>query len=117
MALSVPKFMVKIFIPREERKVVDRLTRGMRKVKVIYEEKAAPDIARKLDGFINAGGYTTYFMFREDGNRLAVYALEDPEIVHEIIMKLDQDHEIVIVSLQGKMRKKHFDKIVAESIE
>ncbi len=116
LALAVPKFMVNIFIPKEDRDVVKRLTKGMKKIKVLYEHRTADALSRDLDLFIGSQEYATYFLYKDDGSRLALHAFEDEEEIHEIIMKLDANDEIVIVTLQGKMDLQDFNRALENTV-
>lgn len=55
--------MVKPFIPREERKTVKRLTKGMKKLKLLYSKASESPSSKELDSFIQDEGYSTYFIY------------------------------------------------------
>ena len=116
LAVTFPRWAGMAFVPKDEKPVVSDMTRGIKRVRLLYEKDQAL-MKGQLSSFLETHEYSPYLYVRDDGTNLRLFALEDSDHIHEIIFEAEQEGEVIVLALEGKMPKNHFSRIVKEATD
>lgn len=108
IAVSLPKWAVMPFIKSEDKEVVKSLSKGMKKIRFLYDEEDN-HIYTDFKNFARKQNYQNHIYLKDDGDEITLYTREDGEHIREIILSIGMEDESVIVAIIGKMPKSQFE--------
>jgi len=114
IAISVPKYMAMIAIPRREKNEIKPFLKGMKKVRFLYHGDENNSLIESFGSFVSNKNYTPYFYMKDDGNKVNLFAKEEDGYIKEIVIDVNSDDETVILALMGKMKKETFEMAISE---
>ena len=114
LAVTVPKYIANVFIPKEEKPTVRRFTKGMKRIKVLVDEEYGTQLTRDFDSFIKAEGYNPYLYINTKGERIQLLVSEDENSINEVVIRSESEDMTVILALQGQMQKDRFESLLSE---
>ncbi len=115
IALAFPKYMAMIAVPQEEKKEIKPFVKGMKKVRVLYDERDGDQLINSFINFANDKNYSPYLIVKDSGNDINLFAKQEGDFIREIVLDLKTEDERVIVALMGKMDMKTFQSALAEA--
>lgn len=115
LALSFPKWIAIPFINEEEREVVKSLSKGMKRIRFIYNEEE--NISDQFSVYSTAYGYDKFFYTKSGEEAIELYALQDNDSIKEIVLSLGSEEEAVIIAILGKMSKDKFNKEIGPHLK
>jgi hypothetical protein len=108
MAISLPKWAVMPFIKSEDKEVVKSLSKGMKKIRFLYDEKDN-HIYSEFKAFARTQSYYNHIYIKDDGDEITLFTREDGQDIREIILSVGTEDETVIVAILGKMPISQFE--------
>ena len=117
LALAFPKYMAMIAIPKKERSNIKYFSKGMKRIRFLYDKRVDKRLLGSFEEFAGQQGYKPYVVIKKDGTRINLFTREDEEHIREIILDVRSDEETVIVALLGKMERKRFQEALNEARE
>lgn len=113
-ALDLPKWLPMIAIPKSAKEDVKRLSKGMKKVKLLRYDKEQSRSKKRFMSFAAAEGLEEYLNYKDVGTKLEILSKEDQDVFKEIIFSIETEEEYVIFGLTGKMKKRDFQNAISE---
>ena len=107
-AMAFPKYMAMIAIPKDSKDDVRYFTKGMKRIRVLYNKQEDDDLISSFVDFAKQRSFSPYIVAQKDGSKINLYAREDGDHIREIVLDIEADDETIIVALMGKMSKKTF---------
>ncbi|MEL6390087.1 MAG: DUF4252 domain-containing protein [Bacteroidota bacterium] len=107
LALTLPKWMAMIAVPSDAKEDIKSLTEGMKRIRVLYNNESALSVKQEFATLGSNDSYVPYAKVSSDGTKLDILALEDGEIIRELLIYIAEDDATTLLALQGKMPKKH----------
>ncbi len=110
LAVSLPKWLIVLAIPKEEKKIVKDLSLGMQQIRLLVKNEDGEQLLSRFKTHIQQANYATYLYAKEDGTNVELVVKEEKEHVREIILSVQEEDDTYIISIQGKMKKERFEQ-------
>lgn len=117
-AIGTPAFIANIFIPKEEFDEYGELFKKMRHYKVMVFEESNSELNRSFDRFVKRKKYTSLVRVNDDGNVVHFFYLKKGDLIKEMVLKVQDDEEFVLVGVKTKLYEQElFDILDAANPE
>ncbi len=117
IALTIPKWLVMPFIPREEKEVIRDLARGMSRVRVMVKSDERNNaLWANFKKLTQQSEYANYVYVKTDDTKVELYVRESDKYIHEILVGYTEEEEAVLVAIQGRMTKSDFQERLSRVI-
>lgn len=113
-AIDLPKWLPMIVIPKDAKDDVKRLSRGMKKVKLLRYTKDQDGGENRFRAYAARESLEEYLAFKDSDNRVEIMSKEDEGTFREILFSIKTDEEYIVFGMTGKMKKEDFQKALTE---
>lgn len=113
-AIDVPKWLPMLAIPKAAKGDVKRLSKGMKRVKLLWYGRKRTDGQKSFDKFITDYNLDQYLEYQEDNTQVKILSKEEADVFKEIIISCELEEEFVVFGITGKMKKEDFQKAINE---
>lgn len=113
--IKLAKWLVMPFVPRENKEVIRKFTKGMKKAAIMYAEDDSGELKASFDEFRKSHDYDQYFAYKDGGEDILILAKEHDGFIREIILEVEDGDVLSIVALLGKMRLSDFKQALSDS--
>jgi len=114
-SISSPAFIANVFIPKEDVKEYEALFKKVRHYKVMIFSESSTTLDKKFNRFINSKNYTSIFRISQNGEKIQFYFLKKGDIIKEMILKVKNDTDFVLLGLKTNISENDFNAIVDNS--
>ncbi|HEY9170495.1 MAG TPA: DUF4252 domain-containing protein [Lutibacter sp.] len=111
-SISSPAFIANLFIPKEDVGEYKALFKKVKHYKVMVFSDASTLLDRKFERFIKQKNYKTIFSVNQRGDKVQLYFLQHKNVIREIVLKVKNDDEFVVLGLKTNLLDSDFNKIV-----
>ncbi|QLE01798.1 DUF4252 domain-containing protein [Galbibacter sp. BG1] len=116
-SLSASNFLVNMFVDEEDLKELNEVVGGISRYRVLVGEKVSAEyLESEFNTFIAKRGYESLMYVNSDGSRVGLYYFEKRGRVREVIMKVKDDEDFVILSAEGNIKIKDLDKLMSKAV-
>lgn len=113
--ISSPAFLAKMFIPKEDTQEFQQILRKIRHFKVMVFEEGGDYQLKKFDKFSKRNGYSSIVKVKEDGTNVEVFFLKRKSFIKEIVFKVKDDQEFVLVGLKSNISEADFEQFIEDT--
>ena len=106
LALGVPKWATLPFINREDRKAVKELAKGMKSIRLLYDEKLA--IHDKFKEYVNDPVYAHHLYIKDTGDEIDMYTRTENGDLREIVLSVLSEDGVALIAIRGKVDHDQF---------
>ena len=117
IAVAFPKYMAMVAIPKEDKKEIKPFLKGMKKIRLLYDHEQSGRLLNSFKDFAKDKNYTPYFVVKQDGNKIDLFAKEKDNLIREIVLDIQSEEESIVVALMGKMDMSTFKKALKQASE
>ena len=103
LAIGFPKWLVMGFIDKKDREMVKQLSKGMNKIRLLYQDNSDQQIHTEFKTFAKANDYKSYLYLKDGEEQITPYTKEDDRNVKEIILSVGGEEESILIAILGKM--------------
>jgi hypothetical protein len=114
-SISSPAFIANLFIPKEDVKKYEALFKNVRHYKVMIFSESSITLDKKFNRFINSKNYTSIFRISQNGEKIQFYFLKKGDLIREMILKVKNDSDFVLLGLKTNISENDFNLIVENS--
>jgi hypothetical protein len=115
-ALNIPKWLVSIAIPKEERVMVKKLSRGMNNIRLLVNEGENNNMSKDFAALTSDPSYREYLYVKDDQTHITLFVREEKDKIYEIIFSLLDEEDQIIIALNGRMSREYFEKQLNQAI-
>jgi len=117
VTVNAPVWLAKTFVPTEAKDEVNRLSRGMKKLRVIANESEQNEEISDLFAQLSVTEeLDPYFMVIDDGSRVELLARRKYDIIKEIYLLFDSEDGSGILGLAGEMPISTFEYLLESDV-
>ena len=113
-AIGTPAFIANIFIPKEEFNEYGELFKKMRHYKVMIFEENNAALNRSFDRFVRKMDYSSLVRVNDHGNEIHFFYLKQGDLIKEMILKVQDDEEFVLVGIKTRIYEQELFDILEE---
>jgi hypothetical protein len=113
--ISTPAFFVNLFIPKDDIDEYNDLFKKVKHYKLMLIENENATLDKQFEKFVKQKKYASIFKVKSNGDQVQLYFLENKNVIHEIILKIKSDEELVVLGLKTNITENDFNKIMATS--
>jgi len=114
-SISSPAFIANLFIPREDVQEYEALFKNVRHYKVMIFSESSTTLDKKFNRFINSKNYTSIFRISQNGDKIQFYFLKNGHQIREMILRVKNDTDFVLLGLKTNISENEFNTIVENS--
>ena len=114
-SISSPAFIANLFIPKEDVKEYEALFKNVRHYKVMIFSESSITLDKKFNRFINSKNYTSIFRISQNREKIQFYFLKKGDLIREMILKVKNDSDFVLLGLKTNISENDFNLIVENS--
>ena len=114
-SISSPAFIANLFIPRDDVQEYEALFKNVRHYKVMIFSESSTTLDKKFNRFINSKNYTSIFRISQNGEKIQFYFLKNGNQIREMILKVKNDTDFVLLGLKTNISENDFNTIVENS--
>jgi hypothetical protein len=103
LAIGFPKWLVMGFIDKKDREMVKQLSKGMNKIRLLYQDNSDQQIHTEFKTFAKANDYKSYLYLKDGEEQITLYTKEDDRNIKEIILSVGSEDESILIAILGKM--------------
>lgn len=103
VSIGVPAFLAHLFIPKEDIGELREVVNGVRSYHVMVVTKNTHIVAQNFNELVHSSGYDRMFYLQEDGSKIDFYVLEKKNKIKEVVLKLKEGNDLVIVNMRGNI--------------
>ncbi|EIJ39020.1 DUF4252 domain-containing protein [Galbibacter orientalis] len=116
-SLSASNFLVNMFVDDDDFKELNQVVSGISRYRVLVgAEVGTENLERKFNKFVSQKGYESLMFVNSDGARVGLYYFEKRNKIKEVIMKVKDDKDFVIISAEGNIKIKDIDGLMNKAI-
>ncbi|MCM5661483.1 DUF4252 domain-containing protein [Galbibacter mesophilus] len=116
-SLSASNFLVNMFVDDEDLKELNEVVSGISKYRVLVgQEVSSSSLETQFNNFVSKKGYESLMYVNSDGARVGLYYFERRGKIREILMKVKDDEDFVVLSAEGNIKIKDLDKLMSKAV-
>jgi hypothetical protein len=118
-SLSVPMFMAKAFIPREDREIREAL-RDIHQVRLLVCDDACnnpgaiDDCIHDFSEYFRESGYVEIMQVKDEDTNVSINVLPGGNCFRNLIMIVSNEGDFVVIHLSGSMNIEQINKLIDE---
>ena len=112
VSISAPSFLANMFIDKDDVQDVKELFKKIKHYQLLICDNDNNLVSKKFDKFIQRNKYSELLKVNDKGDKVAIYYLQHPKKINEVVLKIKSDDSYVLIGIRAKFKEKDLDKII-----
>lgn len=113
-SVSTSAFLAHMFIDEDDVHEIKSVVHGVKRYKVLVADDKAELLEAKFKELAKSGAYEKLFYLNEQGNNVTLYMYKKKDKIREILLKVKEGNDFVLVSVRGNLKIKDVNVFLDE---
>jgi len=111
-SLGLSSSFIKPFLPDDDFEELKPLLKKAKHVRILTFSEDAADKSQQFDKFIKRSKFEKMVKVSDDGDKIAVFTLENKQKIKEVVLEVKSDYDLVLLGLKTNLTHEDLDKML-----
>ncbi|MEL4307974.1 DUF4252 domain-containing protein [Joostella sp. CR20] len=113
ITLSASNFLVSMFVDKDDLSELKEVVSGIHRYRILVGDEAfSNELESKFSKFVGKKGYESLMYVNSDGSKVSLYYYERKNKIKEVLMRVKDDEDFVVLSAEGNIKIKDMEGLV-----